>query len=61
MARMHCLFIGKHPCLCLVKDNSKASGTNWCCKWHRIGAYFVDLAAPIGAASGTELVPILLT
>jgi hypothetical protein len=30
-------------------------------KWHRIGAYFVDLAAPIGAASGTELVPILLT
>jgi len=26
MARMHCLFIGKHPCLCLAKDKSKASG-----------------------------------
>jgi len=23
----------------------KASGTNWCCKWHRIGAHFVDLAS----------------
>jgi len=26
-AWMHCLFINKHPCLCLAKD-----------KWHRIGA-----------------------
>jgi hypothetical protein len=42
MARMHCLFIGKHPCLCLAKDKARQ-------------------VAPIGAASGTELVPILLT
>jgi len=32
------------------KRQSKASGTNWCCKWHRIGAHFVDLAVPIGAS-----------
>ena len=38
-ARMHCLFIGKLPCLCLAKDKS----TNWCCKWYWIGAHFVDL------------------
>jgi len=42
MVRMHCLFIGKHPCLCLAKDKARQ-------------------VAPIGAASGTELVPILFT
>jgi hypothetical protein len=30
MARMHCLFIGKHPCLCLAKDKARQVTQVWC-------------------------------
>ena len=30
VARMHCLFIGKHPCLCLAKDKARQVAQVWC-------------------------------